>query len=101
MASRIAVDTGKVLEAANRLSQINNQIDDDFEKLETAIKHLSSEWHSNASEAVIGHFHQIKDTLKENRHKVMDQQVKFLKMQVSDGYNVTETNVTRLADAFK
>jgi uncharacterized protein YukE len=101
MSNRIEIDTARLLDASNRLKDINNKIDADFETLETAIKHLNREWNSEASGVVINYFFNRKDNLKNSRYKALESCSNFLNQQVSDGYNSNETTVISLADAFK
>lgn len=101
MSNQIQVDTGKVVAVANRISELNHDIDNEFERVEKAIQRLNGRWNSRSSGVVIGKFYSIKNNFKDNRFKVMQDYSNFLKQQVSDGYNTTETANTNLADAFK
>lgn len=101
MANQIQVDTSKVVSAADTISELNQDIDREFEHLEKAIQRLNGRWNSSASHVVIGKFYSAKNNFKDSRFKVMQDYTNFLKQQVSDGYNVTETANTSLADAFK
>lgn len=101
MANRIQVDTSKVVSAADTISELNQDIDREFEHLEKAIQRLNGRWNSRASHVVIGKFYSTQNNFKDSRFKVMQDYSNFLKQQVSDGYNVTETANTSLADAFK
>lgn len=101
MSNQIQVDTGKVVAGANRISELNHDIDNEFERVEKAIQRLNGRWNSRSSGVVIGKFYSIKNNFKDSRFKVMQDYSNFLKQQVSDGYNTTETANTNLADAFK
>lgn len=101
MSNQIQVDTNKVVAAADRIGELNHDIDHEFERLEKAIQRLNGRWNSRASHVVIGKFYSTQNNFKDSRFKVMQDYTNFLKQQVSDGYNVTETGNTSLADAFK
>lgn len=101
MSNPIQIETGKVVAAADQISELNHQMDHEFEKLEKAIQRLNGRWNSRASDVVIGKFYSVKNNFKDSRYKVMQDYSNFLKQQVSDGYNATESANTNLADAFK
>jgi uncharacterized protein YukE len=101
MANKIVVDTAKVVTAADQISKLNNELDQEFEQLENAIQRLNGRWNSKASDGVIGHFFSIKNNCKDSRYKVMQDYSNFLKQQVSVAYDTTETGNKSLADAFK
>jgi len=101
MSDQIHIDTGKVVAAANRISTLNNEIDSEFDTLETAVGRLNQSWYSRASHVVIDRFYSIKNNFKDSRYKVMQDYGDFLKQPVSEGYNAAETGNTSLSDAFK
>jgi len=101
MANKIVIDTAKVVIAADQISKLNKELDQEFEQLENAIQRLNGRWNSKASEGVIGHFFSIKNSYKEGRYMVMQDYSNFLKKQVSVAYDTTETGNKSLADAFK
>lgn len=101
MAGKVIVNTSKVVQVANKISSINTEINNDFDDMEEWVQRLNKNWNSEANSHVIGKFHSIKGALKQSRYDVLDNYSRFLKEQVSDGYEKTENANTKLSDAFK
>ena len=54
-----------------------------------------------ASDAAFRKFNNIKNTYYDNRFKVVNDMVNFMKKQVGEGYEQTETAIVSAASAFK
>ncbi len=103
--SEIKIDTGKVREVANTISNNNTKLDSEFKAVENAISYIENGWVGAAKDGAIDKFNQIKKLYFENattsRHASIQNHVKFLKEYIGDVYDEVETTNTSLADAFK
>lgn len=99
--SKIKVNTAGVLAAADKLEILNNDMREDFSKLESAMKKLDNSWEGAAAANAIAKFNSLKKSLPETRHRVMENYIRFMRQQVGEGYTLTEEANTSLADAFK
>lgn len=95
------MNTEAVVTAAGNLKSINNQIRNDFPRLQTAITQLDSAWDGSAATTAISKFNEIKSKFLDARYNVIDNYVKFLLQQVGEGYTQTEDANKSLADQFK
>lgn len=101
MADKIVVDTAKVVATADRITELNKEIDHEFDRLVSAVQRLNNRWNSQASHGVINRFFSIKNSCRDSRYKVMQDYSNFLRKQVALGYDRTETANKNLSDAFK
>ncbi|CEG28523.1 WXG100 family type VII secretion target [Bacillus sp. B-jedd] len=101
MADIIKVDTARVSAAATVISKYNKKIRDDFSRVEYSIKALDREWVGKASTEAVRSFQELKDEYCDARYEVINNYVKFLKVQIDAGYEMVEKNNEYLADLFK
>lgn len=99
--ANLKIDTVAVTTAANNIGNINKQIRDSFDQVESAIKRLDSSWDGSVSTAAIGKFNEMKSKYVDARFKVMENYRRFLLEQVGQGYVQTEDVNKKLSEKFK
>ena len=97
----IKIDTNAVRTTATQIANTNQKISNDFSSVESAISNLNRNWDGMASDAAFRKFNNIKNTYYDNRYKVVNDMVNFMKKQVGEGYEQTETAIVSAASAFK
>lgn len=97
----IKIDTAQVMAAADRIATTNSNLRTDFSTVESAVNALNSCWDGSASEKAMNAFYSIRNTLPDARKDVVQSMVSFMKMQVCDGYEKTEAQLSSNASAFK
>ncbi len=97
----IQIDTLKVQSAASNISRINNEIENDFSKVTSAVQKMRSHWKGNASDCGAGAMKHIEKSYKDARFSTVNQLVTFLNIQVNDSYEAVESSAVSAADAFK
>lgn len=97
----IQVNTDTVVNAAQNIRKINNDIRDLISSVESAMNSLDNAWDGNASTNAVNKYNSIKNAYCDNRYHVIENYVNFLLQQVGEGYDQTETTNKSLADAFK
>ena len=102
---KITVNTDKIRECANSISNYNDKIDDAFKNVIKAISNIEGSWFGTAKDNTIAKFNEIKkyyiDNSGTSRKSSINQYVKFLSEYVGDVYDEVEISNTSLADAFK
>lgn len=97
----LKADTSAIIAAADHISAINKGILDKMNDPQAAVSRLDATWDSPASDEIIGRFITIKQTYNETRYNVIDNFVKFLHLQVGEGYTSAEEANRALAETFK
>lgn len=101
MADLIRIDTDQVVQIANNLSQLNDDLQTKLEEVRSAIKNLDTVWTGEAATATKDAIDEFATEYFQSYHDLIDEYVQFLKTNVAEGYTQTEdTNIT-LAEAFK
>lgn len=98
---RIKVNTNYVVDTAQKIKKINEQINGDFSSVEAAINNLNRNWDGSASEIAIAKFRNIRNTYYDNRYNVVNNMVNFMKNQVGAAYDEAEKKIVSAASAFK
>lgn len=101
MAGQILVSTDQVAQIATNIENLNKKLNDELLASQTTIKNLANTWEGEASTATIASFNEFASKYFQNYYDIIDNYVKFLRMNVDAGYVETETTNTNLADAFK
>lgn len=101
MAGTIKVNTDQVAQIASDLESLNNKLKEELERSKAVIESLSSAWVGEAYNATRDSYNEFASKYFQNYYDLIDQYVKFLHINVEQGYFDTETNVTNLAQNFK
>lgn len=101
MADLIKIDTDQVVQIANNLSQLNDDLQAKLEEVKNAIINLETVWTGEAATATKDAINEFATEYFQSYHDLINEYVEFLKTNVAEGYEQTEnTNIT-LADSFK
>ena len=101
MSDLIKVDTGRVAEIANNLDGLNQELQTNLKEVQTTINNLSATWTGNAANATREAIDSFAKDYFQNYYDLIDQYVEFLRKNVVQGYEGTESTNTSLADSFK
>ncbi len=101
MSDLIKIDTAQVLEIANKLSSLNDDLQTNLKEAKTTITNLCEFWKGDAATATKDAVESFATAYFQNYYDLIDQYVQFLKTNVVQGYEETETANTTLADSFK
>ena len=101
MAGQIRVNTDQVAQIATNIEGLNKKLNEQLITSQTTVKNLSNLWEGEASTATITSFDEFASKYFQNYYDIIDNYVKFLRVNVDAGYFETETANTSLADAFK
>ena len=97
------INTEQVGQIAADIEAQNNQLAEQLQQSRDVMTHLinGNIWEGEAAQTTLGAFNQFADKYFQNYKDVIDQYVKFLRVNVEQGYFDTETQNITLADAFK
>jgi len=101
MADLIKVNTEQVLGIATTLSSLNDDLQTQLKEAQTAITNLDSVWTGEAANATKEAINAFATEYFQSYYDLINQYVEFLKKNVAEGYESTETTNTSLADSFK
>ncbi|OCA87675.1 hypothetical protein A8F94_07415 [Bacillus sp. FJAT-27225] len=101
MAGHIKVNTAQVADIANTIERLNTQLADELKTSQSTVKNLTNTWEGEAAQATVSSYDQFAAKFFQQYYDILDSYVKFLRMNVDQGYFETETANTNLADAFK
>lgn len=97
----IKINTNVVRNTACQIASVNQRISHDFSCVEHEISNLNRNWEGTGSYVALKKFNNIKSTYCDNRFKIINDMVNFMKKQVGDGYEQTEKAIFSAASAFK
>ena len=97
----IQINTASVLQAADSISTENQALRNAYDEIDKAINVIKKDWNGAASDVCCRKAEYIKSEFKETRYAVIDSFVRFMRTQVSENYEITETAVSTAADSFK
>ncbi|MBQ8611219.1 MAG: WXG100 family type VII secretion target [Oscillospiraceae bacterium] len=97
----IKINTAAVRRAAGIIDGKNKAFDMNLDTLESSIRKMNAQWDGAASNAAVQAFYDIKTKYKDTRRTVISDFTGFLKKQIGDNYEMTETKISKAASAFK
>ncbi len=97
----IYIDFPEVGNIASRISDENNRLREEFDRVNYAMNTLNKHWDGTASQNAFRAFRNLADSYCENRYNVIDDLVRFLGTQVTADYRATESTVKNSANAFR
>ena len=101
MADLIKIDTAQVLEIANKLSGLNDELQTNLKEAQSTITNLETIWQGEAATATIDAVNSFAADYFQNYYDLINQYVEFLKKNVAQGYEETENVNKTLAESFK
>ena len=100
-ATGLSVNTDQVVQIADNLENLNQQLTDELNGCKAVIDQLKNIWSGEAADATVSSFDEFASKFFQNYQDIITQYVKFLRVNVEQGYFDTETQNISLADAFK
>lgn len=97
----IQINTASVSTAAEQIDSINKKMRAEMENLDSAIRTLQQHWNGEASNTCANKYEHIRRNFSDARFSVVNGVVSFMRNQVREGYETTETSVSNAASAFK
>lgn len=97
----VQINTALVLSASTDISNENAALRNSYDDIDKTISNLKKDWSGSACDLCCKKAEYIKNQFKETRFAVVEDYVRFLRMQVGEGYETTETVISSAADAFK
>lgn len=97
----IQIKTASVRETAKAISEENKVLLNSYNDIDSTVTFLKHNWTGNASDVCCEMAKHIKDKFKTARYDVVEDFVRFMLVQVGEGYERTEQTLTTAADAFK
>ncbi len=101
MAGQIKVSTAQVADIAQQIDGLNKKLYDELKRSQETIKNLSNTWDGEAAQATYASYDSFAAKYFQTYHDILDDYVKFLRINVEQNYFETETANINLADAFK
>lgn len=98
---QITLDTEQVLSIASQIENDNNQLKELLENTKQTIDSLSATWTGQAADETYTSYAEFSNKYFQQYYDVLEQYVKFLRINVSEQYSQTEQANKTLADAFK
>ena len=99
--SKIQVNTDQVTEIAGEIEALNKKLQALLEDSRDLFTTLGNSWNGEAYEATKASYNEFAQKYFGNYYEVIQNYVKFLRTNVSQGYFDVETQNTSLSDAFK
>ena len=99
--TKITVSTEEVMAIASRIDSDNKRLEELLQESKTTLEGLGSTWTGKAAEQTRTAYASFSQKFFQQYFDILDQYVKFLRSNVSAGYEETETGNISLADQFK
>lgn len=97
----IRVSTDRVAQIATNIENLNKRLTEELTNSKTTVDQLANVWEGEAAQTTISSFDEFAAKYFQNYEEIIAQYVKFLRMNIDQGYFDTETQNISLADAFK
>lgn len=99
--NNIRINTSEVARIANELEQLNSRLVDELQQCKQDVDNLANIWQGEAADTTIHAFDSFSLKYFRDYEETIEQYVKFLRSNVEIGYERTETENSKLAQAFK
>ena len=97
----ITIDSEQVMAIASQIESDNTRLLELLQQSKSTIDNLAATWTGPAADETRTSYEAFSNKFFQTYHDVLDQYVKFLRNTIVPGYDATEQQNTRLADAFK
>jgi WXG100 family type VII secretion target len=101
MAGNIRVSTDQVAQIASSIENLNQRLSEELKNSQNTVQNLSNYWEGEASQATIASYDEFASKYFQKYYDIIDNYVKFLRINVDQAYVETETHNINLADQFK
>lgn len=99
--AKITVSADQVRAIASDIEKSNNELMEELAASKALIEKLASDWTGEAYESTKASFNAFATKYFDNYKKVIEEYIKFLRLNVSEAYSEVETQNINLGDAFK
>ncbi len=99
--AKITVNTDQVNEIAGAIENLNKRLSDELNTSRDLFTTLGNSWNGEAYESTKAAYNEFSQKFFQTYYDVIDNYVKFLRNNVSQGYFEVETVNTNLSEAFK
>ncbi|MCL2157957.1 MAG: WXG100 family type VII secretion target [Oscillospiraceae bacterium] len=99
--TQMTLNTEQVLNIASQIETDNTQLRELLNGSKSTIDSLSSYWTGTASEETQKAYESFANKFFQVYYDILDQYVKFLRVNVAEQYDQTENVNTQLSDAFR
>jgi len=99
--SKITVNTDQVSEIATEIESLNKKLTDELNTSRDLFNALGNSWSGEAFESSKSAYNEFASKFFQTYYDIIDNYVKFLRNNVSQGYFDVETVNTNLSEAFK
>lgn len=100
MAGEITVNTAQVAATGISIQTKNTTFKDTLEKAKTSVDSLKNSWQSPSADSIIPIFNVLAGKHFDNSYDTVNRYTEFLKTNIAQGYDQTETANILLADEF-
>lgn len=97
----VSVNTGAVVQTAQRIRTINRQLQAAYSEVDSAVRSLSQEWCGKAGEEAVASLRGIKMRYVDARSESVERLAQFLIDRVAAQYDATEERRKMAASAFR
>ena len=97
----IQINTAVLLDTATNISNENLLLRNSYDDIDMIVSNLKKHWSGSACDTCCKKADFIKAKFKDTRYAVVEDFVRFMRLQVGEGYETTETAISSAADAFK
>lgn len=95
------ISPSEVLNIAANLDGLNKQLDETLKQTQARVQSLMNNWAGQAATATSDAYNSFANKYFQNYHDLLDNYVKFLRKNVSEGYEQVETHNAKLSDLLK
>lgn len=95
------ISPSEVLNIAANLDGLNKQLDETLKQTQARVQSLMNNWTGQAASATSDAYSSFANKYFQNYHDLLDNYVKFLRKNVSEGYEQVETHNAKLSDLLK
>lgn len=101
MSDLIKIDTAQVVQIADKMASLNDELQQTLESAKKTITNLNLVWEGEAANSTIDAINEFSAKYFQSYYNLIDNYVAFLRKTVSEGYEQAETANTSLSEAFK
>ena len=99
--AKITVNTDQVSAIATEIENLNNQLSDELERSRKLFDTLGNSWNGEAYDTSKSAYNVFASKYFNDYKQIIEQYIKFLRSNVSQGYFEVESANVNLGDAFK
>lgn len=98
MTGNMTISPKQVASIADTLEKLNTQLSEKLDETKQQMKSLSNSWTGSAAEATISRFNSFAEKYFASYKQLIDNYIKFLRVDVVEGYTQVQKSNEQLAD---